>query len=84
MGYAVFTLGLLGFAVGSAFRLRGLLAILGLLLLGSILFAALNGFGWLDTALTIMIVQTIVQGAYFLGLVARALLTGTHGARRVF
>jgi hypothetical protein len=60
------------------------LAILGLLLIGSVLFAALNGFGWLDTALTIMIVQTIVQGAYFVGLVARAFLSSNDVARRVF
>jgi hypothetical protein len=82
MGYAAITLGLLGFALGTMFRLRVLLPSLGLLLLVSIVFSLSRGLGFRDTALTIMAAQTIAQGSYFLGLVARAVFT-THGARHL-
>jgi hypothetical protein len=42
-----------------------------------------RGLNFLDTALTIMVVQTVVQAGYFVGLVARAVLTSSHGAERV-
>ena len=75
MENAAVALALLGFAVGALFRLRILLSILALLVVVSIVFSLARGFGFLNTALTIMAVQTIVQGSYFLGLVIRALLT---------
>jgi hypothetical protein len=83
MGYAVISLAILGFAVGVVFRLQVLLSILALLFLVSILFSLGRGFNFLDTALTIMVVQTILQGSYFLGLVARAFLAADHRLRHM-
>jgi hypothetical protein len=79
MGNAAIALAILGFAVGVVFRLKILLSILGLLLVVSIVFSLARGFAFLDTALTIMAVQSIVQASYFLGLVVRAVLTGAQG-----
>jgi hypothetical protein len=78
MGYAAIILALIGFGIGALFRLKVLIAILVLLLVPSIVFSIANGFSFLDTALTIMSVQTITQGSYFLGVVAR-----TVAAKRV-
>ncbi len=72
MGYAALALALAGFAVGMVFRLNILLLVIGLLLLVSILFSIGSEFSFLDTLLTIMAVQTIIQGSFFLGLVTRA------------
>jgi hypothetical protein len=71
MGYAAIILVLIGFALGALFRLKVLITILALLLVPSIAFSIASGFSFLDTALTVMIVQSITQGSYFLGLVAR-------------
>jgi hypothetical protein len=78
MGDAAIALAILGFAVGVVFRLKILLSILGLLLVASIVFSVTRGYSFLDTALTIMVVQSIVQACYFLGLLVRAVLTGTQ------
>jgi hypothetical protein len=78
MGYAAIILVLIGFALGALFRLKVLIAILALLLVPSIVFSIANGFSFLDTALTIMIVQTITQGSYFLGLVARTVFAANR------
>jgi hypothetical protein len=83
MEYAAFSLAVLGFAVGAAFRLKFLLLIVALLLIVSIIFSLARGFNFLDTALTIVAVQTILQGNYFLGLVARALLTTDRRLRHI-
>jgi hypothetical protein len=83
MGYAGFSLAKLGFAVGAVFRFKVLLAILALLLLVSVVFSLACGFNFLDTALTIMAVQTILQGSYFLGLVARAFFAANHRVRHI-
>jgi hypothetical protein len=83
MGYAAVSLAILGFAVGTVFRLKVLLLILAVLLLVSIVFSVSRGFGFLDTALTIMVVQTVLQGSYFLGLVARAFFAAHHGVRQI-
>jgi hypothetical protein len=83
MGYAVISLAILGFAVGVVFRLKVLLSILALLFLVSVLFSLGRGFSFLDTALTIMVVQTILQGSYFLGLVARAFFAANHRVRHM-
>jgi hypothetical protein len=73
----------LGVAVGIVFRLKVLLSILALLFLVSVLFALGRGFNFLDTALTIMVVQTILQGSYFLALVARAIFAADHRVRHI-
>jgi hypothetical protein len=78
MGDAVIALAILGFAVGVVFRLKILLSILGLLLVATVVFSLARGFTFLDTALTIMAVQSIVQASYFLGLLARAAVTGAQ------
>jgi hypothetical protein len=65
------------------FRLKILLPVLGLLLIVSVAFSLERGFSFLDTALTIMVVQTILQGGYFLGLVIRAVFTAAHRMRPV-
>jgi hypothetical protein len=83
MGYAGFSLAILGFAVGAVFRLKVLLSILAPLLLVSVVFSLARGFGFLDTALTIMAVQTIVQGSYFLGLLARAFFAADRRIRPI-
>jgi hypothetical protein len=83
MGYAAIALALLGFAVGVMFRLKVLLLIVALLLLVSIVFSVGRGFTFLDTALTIMVAQTIIQGSYFLGLVARAAFSAGHSMRQI-
>jgi hypothetical protein len=81
--YTIISLALLGFAVGTVFRLKILLLILLLLLVVSMVFSLARGFTFLDTALTIMATQSIVQGSYFLGLVARAVFTAAHRTRAI-
>ena len=83
MVYAAIALALVGAAVGLMFRLKVLLPVLGLLLVVSVVFSLERGFSFLDTALTIMVVQTILQGGYFLGLVIRAVLTSAYRMRPV-
>jgi hypothetical protein len=63
---------LLGFAVGTQFRLRILLMVVALLAPVSIVLALAQGFSALAAATIAMAAQTIVQASYFLGLVARA------------
>jgi hypothetical protein len=82
MGYAVIALAMLGFAVGIMFRLQVLLIVIALLLLMSIVFAFGSGLSFFDSLLTIMAVQTAVQGSYFLGLIARAALA-SHAPRHI-
>lgn len=72
MGYAAIALAIGGFVVGLMFRLRLLILIVGLILILAIAFSLGRGFTFLETALTIIVAQTILQGGYFLGLVARS------------
>jgi hypothetical protein len=81
MGNAAIALAILGFAIGTVFRLRILLSVLALLLVASVAFAISRGSSFLNTALIIMAAQSIVQGSYFLGLVARAVLTAACRTR---
>jgi hypothetical protein len=80
---AAIALAILGFAVGVVFRLKILLSILAALLVVSVAFSLARSFTFLDTALTVMAAQSIVQGCYFLGLVARAMLTAAQRRRPV-
>jgi hypothetical protein len=80
---AIIALAILGFAVGVLFRLKILLAILALLLLASIAFSLACGFSFLGTALTIIVVQSVVQGSYFVGLLVRAALAAAQRPRHV-
>jgi hypothetical protein len=74
MGDFAIALAILGVAVGVVFRLKILLAILGLLLVASIVFSLTRSFSFLETALTVMAVQCIVQASYFVGLLVRAVV----------
>jgi uncharacterized membrane protein YbhN (UPF0104 family) len=83
MLFAAIALALVGFAVGVVFRFKVLLPILLLLLLVSIIFSVGRGFGFLETVLTVMVAQTIIQTSYFLGLVARAAFSSTDRMRQI-
>ena len=83
MVYAAIALAIVGAAVGLAFRLKVLLPVLALLLVVSVVFSLERGFSFLDTALTIIVVQAILQGSYFLGLVIRAVFTSSYRMRPV-
>jgi hypothetical protein len=72
MGYAAIALAIVGFVVGAVFRLRVLLTLVGVLLVLSITFSLSHGFSFFQTAVTLIVAQTILQGTYFLGLVARS------------
>jgi hypothetical protein len=69
MGYAAIALAIMGLIAGTMFRLRVLLLLVALLLLVSVVVAVSGRFGFLNTALTILIAQAIFQTSYFLGLV---------------
>jgi hypothetical protein len=83
MGDAAIALAILGFAVGTLFRLKILLSILALLLVASIVFSVARDFTFLDTALIIMAAQTVVQSSYFLGLVSRAVVVAVQRTRHL-
>lgn len=83
MGYIALALAFAGFAVGMVFRLHILLLVVAILLLLSILFSIGSQFGFLDTLITVMAVQTIVQGCFFLGLMARTIMA-SDDMRRLF
>jgi len=72
MGYAAIALAIVGFVVGAVFRLRVLLTLVGVLLVLSITFSLSRGFSFLQTAVALSVAQAILQGTYFLGLVARS------------
>ena len=72
MGYMAIVLAIVGLVTGLMFRTRILLAIVALLLLVSVGFAVSSGYSFLNTALTVLIAQTILQASYFLGLVVAA------------
>jgi len=82
MGFAAIGLSMLGFAIGVLFRLRLMLLAVALLLLTSIVFSVSRGFNFLDTAVMVMAAQTILQGSYFLGLVARTMFSA-HRVRHI-
>jgi hypothetical protein len=79
--YAATALAILGIAVGIAFRYRALLPIVGVLLVASVVFSLARGFDFLETALTVLLAQTILQGSYFLGLLIRAIFTAIQRMR---
>ena len=71
MGYAAITLAIMGFVVGLRFRLKVLLPIVVLLLIGSGIFAVLQGWHFFTTLLAIIAAQTILQVGYFSGILIR-------------
>ncbi len=82
MGYVAISLVTLGFALGIMFRLQVLLIAIALLLLFSIVFSFGSGLSFFESLLTILLGQTVIQGSYFLGLLARAAIT-SRGPRPI-
>jgi len=74
MEYAAVGLALLGLAVGTLYRLSTLIPIVIALFLLSIGFAIVEHLGLFSAVIVIMGAQTILQGSYFLGLLARAFI----------
>ena len=83
MGFGAVALVILGFAVGTMFRITVLLPILLLLLIAAIAFSVVQGFSLLEGALVVFLAQTIVQVSYFLGLIAHAVLISVDPEPRV-
>jgi hypothetical protein len=83
MGFAAVALAIVGFAVGTMFRIRVLLPILLLLLIASIVVSVVRGFSILEAALVVFLVQIIVQVSYFLGVIAHAGLVAIDREPRV-
>jgi hypothetical protein len=83
MGYAALVLAMMGFAIGTRFRIKVLLPVLVVLLLVSIATSVARGFSILEAALTVFVVQTIVQCSYFAGLLARVILSAVRRKPRV-
>ena len=81
MEYATTALAILGVAAGLAFRVKVLLPMIGVILLASIMFSLATGFGFMDTAITVLMGQAILQGSYFLGLLIRAIFLALHRMR---
>ena len=82
MGYAAIALAMLGFAIGALFRLQVILVVIALLLLFSIVLSFGSGLSFSDSLMMIMAVQTVAQGSYFLGLLARSALA-SHSQRHI-
>ena len=78
MEFEAIAIALLGFSLGLFFRVNVLLPILLFLLILSIGYSVGHHVGFLKGALTILGVQAIAQGSYFVGLVVRSLTQGTR------
>jgi hypothetical protein len=81
MEYATTALAILGVAAGLAFRVKVLLPIIGVIPLASIMFSLARGFGFMDTAITVLMGQATLQGSYFLGLLIRAIFSALQRMR---
>jgi hypothetical protein len=75
MGYAALGLSIVGFVTGLVSPFKVLLLLILLLLFVSTGFAVANGLSLLRAALVVVAAQTIFQTSYFLGAVARYVLT---------
>ena len=78
MAYTAIALAVLGMAAGFRVRFPALLVLLVLLFLISVAFSVLHHFGLSYALLIILAAQAIVQAGYFIGLVARHLLTANR------
>jgi hypothetical protein len=81
MGTAAIAVAILGLIVGAMFRLKVLLAFVCLVLTLSVSYSVLSGFTFLETSMTVLIGQIILQSSYFLGLVSAATLAGNDRVR---
>lgn len=83
MGFTVIALAIFGFAVGVVFRLKVLLPILAVTLVASVVFALVHRYGAMDTILTVITVQMVIQGGYFFGTIARSFFSGSQRMRPI-
>lgn len=74
---------LVGFCLGLAFRLKVLLPFLAILLIGTAGFSAFRGYSVFHAATTVILAQFIIQGGYFVGLLARWLWSGDNRNTRL-
>jgi hypothetical protein len=74
--YTAVGLSVVGFVVGLTLRLSTFLVFVGLVLIAAIVYSIDAGFGFFSTLLNIMVAEAILQGSYFVGLVARNFLSG--------
>ena len=84
MGYAAITLAIMGFVIGLRFRLKVLLPVVVLLLIGSVIFAVLQGWHFFTILLAIVAAQTILQVGYFSGILLRWAMSGRRNLRPLF
>jgi hypothetical protein len=73
MEYFALGLAVFGAAVGIAFRWKVLLPVICLLPAASIIFSISRGHNFLEATIGILLVQAILQGGYFMGLLMRAI-----------
>jgi hypothetical protein len=73
MEYAAISLAILGAAIGLISRLKTLLFVVAALLVISLAFVLARGLGLMDSVLTILGAQAILQGSYFASSVAKAI-----------
>jgi hypothetical protein len=73
MEYAAGGLAVLGALVGLRFRYRVLLPVIILLFLASVLLSLPHHLGLVETLLTILAAQALLQGGYFVGLMIRTI-----------
>jgi hypothetical protein len=74
MAHMLFAIAVVGFGIGVAFRLKVLLLIVALLLIFSAALAVSQGLDLQQTILVVIVWQSIVQAAYFLGTLFRSLV----------
>jgi hypothetical protein len=81
MGTAAIAMAILGILVGALFRLKVLLAFVGLVLVVAVFYSLSRGFSFLETSMTVLVGQMLFQSGYFVGLVFAAALAGNDRAR---
>jgi hypothetical protein len=82
MEYAALLTASLGLVTGIMFRLRVLLMLVAALPVAATMVAVKSGYGFLGTALTILVAQTILQASYFLGLAVMAMTSSVGREQR--
>ena len=75
MEYAALTLVVVGWVIGTAFRLWFLLGAIAVSLTISLVVSLSHGFALSDTLLIVMVSQAILQVSYFLGLLSRGIFS---------
>lgn len=84
MGYEALAFAALGCCIGTAFRFKVLVMVLAILIVACGLFAIIHGYGFVDTALTIVEALIFVQCGYFFGTLLRFVALKSRHNRHVF